>query len=101
MNTDNTLTELECKIVAKCIEQIVVNKMYPGEDDLSKFSALMFELHKKRYNLPEISMDDFAHHINDSFSSEAIQELNDRINFAQELIWELNECADKEYLPDF
>ena len=100
MNRDNILTGNQCKQVAEQIDRVVKNKEFPGEDELSAFTALMFELHKKRANLPGISMDNFISHIRDPFTEEAIQELNDRIDYAHELVWELEENPSKEYLPN-
>ena len=45
-------------------------------------------------------MDNFISHIRDPFTEEAIQELNDRIDYAHELVWELEENPSKEYLPN-
>ena len=101
MSTNKRLTDDECKTVASVIDSIVINKTYPGEDDQWRFTMLMFELHKKRFNLLYTTMNSFTRYINDPFSEDAIQELNDRINFAQELVYAIYERGDKEYLPDF
>ena len=62
---------------------------------------LMFELHQKRCNLVGVAMSKFVEHIEWPFSPDMIEELDSRINFAQELIYELNAPQHRECLPDF
>ena len=72
---NHQLTKEERLQVARMIDRIVVNNQYPGEDDLDNFTLLMFELHKKRFNLPGVIMRDFAPYCMKKFSEDAIKEM--------------------------
>ena len=43
----------------------------------------------------------FVDHIDWPFSPSMIKELDRRIDFARELVWELKDPQHREYLPDF
>ena len=101
MSKDRELTDKECIQVAKKINGIVVNKQHAHLQDCSQFTLLMFELHQKRYNLLGVAMAKFVDHIEGPFSPSMIKELDRRIDFARELVWELNDPQHRVYLPDF
>ena len=101
MSKDRKLTDKECIQVAKKIDGIVANKQHAHPQDCSRFTLLMFELHQKRYNLLGVTMAKFVDHIEGPFSPSMIKELDRRIDFAQELVWELNDPQHRVYLPDF
>lgn len=101
---DQKLTKEERSQVARMIDRVVTNNRYPGISDLRNFTLLMFEVHEKKFNLPGISINDFALYCTKNFSGDAIKEMQARIDFTSDLVWALHEKQQEnknDYLPDF
>ena len=93
---DHTLDDNECKTVAVKINEAVVNKQFPSEDDLERFTMLMVELHIRKHNLPSVRIDDFKIHVDainppNWFSDDAKKELQCRVDYSHEFVWGLME----------
>ena len=93
------LSKNNCKQIADLIDNVVINKQHPSIDDLQRFTKLMFELHNKQFDLSGLSMNDFKNYIRNPFSIDAMLEMDNRIEFASELVDQLR-TNPEEYLKD-
>ncbi len=100
MTTDHALTEEEGRKVAKVIDGVMLNDQYPCEDDWGRFTLLMFELHQKKYNLPDVNVErDFVPYCTRRFPKGVIEEMQVRTDCMFDLVYALHE-KQRDYLPD-